>query len=270
VAVGGDKFALVLLDEGLNPAAGECAGDLARLLGRVRYDVVGALKRSPGIPFEDLDEAQAARAVELLSAAGARAAAVDAARLPPFPKTFTVHKAGVSPEGLSVQTDYLGTTRGLPWDRIAALSAATLSETAGPASAPKGPSIGLQLVKVTFAAATGIPTGLFPHQPRQPAPAPRRAAAYQVLAVAVFDEPVEIRFRADELNFEGLGERMTGSSAENFRRFAGDLVTSAVLAKVSSAARALAEEGCAPPAMAADDFARHNRWLRLLACEGLS
>jgi hypothetical protein len=269
VTVAGEKFALVLLDEGLDLAAGECAGELARLLGRVRYDVVGALKRSPGIPFEDLDGAQAARAVELLNAAGARAAAVSAARLPPFPKAFTVHRAGAGPEGLSVQTDYVGTVRVLPWDRIAALSAATLTETAGPAPAAKGPSVGLQLAKVTFTMTTGIPTGLFPQPPKQPG-AVRRAAAYQVLVAGVFDEPVEIRFRADELNFEGLGERMTGSSTQNFRLFAGDLVARAVQAKVSSAARALAGEGCAPPAMASDDFARHNRWLKCLACEGIS
>jgi len=264
------KFALVLLEEELAPSVGELAGGLARLLGRVRFDVLNAIKRNPHVPFEDLAEPQAAEAVKLLADAGARAAAVPAERLPAFPKVFTVHKAVPADAGLTVQTDYVGTLQELPWDQVAALSAATLAEGRAPApDEPRGPSVGGQLAKLALGVAIGIPV-IPSFGPRRPAPgpAPRAPEPYEVLALAPFGAAVEMRFRADMLDYACLGGRMTGNSGVNFRAFAGEVLRSAGSARVSPAARALAEGG-SPPPMGADQFARYNRWLKLLASEGL-
>jgi hypothetical protein len=265
------KFALVLLEEGAPLAAAEIYGELARLLGRVRYDVIGAFRRSPGIPFEDLDGGQAEAAVRMLADSGVRAAAVPAERLPPFPKIYTVHKAIPARGSLSVQTDYVGTMQELPWDQVAALSAATLPGGSAPAGSGGGPSVGTQIASaVAWSAAVGVPLLPSFHQMKRSAAGhpPRPPEPCEVLALAPFDAPVEMRFRANELNYEFLGERMTGSSGGNFRAFAGDLLRGAARARVSAAARALAEGG-SPPPLGADEFGRHNRWLKLLAVAGL-
>jgi len=267
----GNKFALVLLDEAAKVPA-EIYDELARLLGRVRYDVIGAFKRSPGLPFEDLDAGGAEAAARALAGCGVRAAAVPAGRLPAFPKVLTVHKAEL-PEGggLSVQTDYVGTMREMPWEEIAGLSAATITESSAPLGSA-GPSVGRQVAGAAARVAVGLTFGVpvISGRPRlaPKAPAPR-VEVYGVLAVSAFGVPLEIRFREDMLNYEFLGGRKTAKAAQNFRVLAGELLHKAPRARASSAFRALAETGAAAPAMDPHEFARHNRWLKLLAAEGL-
>jgi hypothetical protein len=267
----GNKFALVLLDESAAVPA-EVYGELARLLGRVRYDVIGAFKRNPGVPFEDLGAGDADSAARLLAGSGVRAAAVPAGRLPALPKVLTVHKADL-PEGggLSVQTDYVGTMREMPWGEIAGLSAATVSEHSAPLG-PGGPSVGRQVAGAAVRMAVGLTIGI-PGIPGRPKHAPKAAAprveVYGVLAVSAFSVPLEVRFREDTLSYEFLGGRMTAKAAQNFRVLAGELLHKAPRARASSAFRALAETGAAAPPMDHHEFARHNRWLKLLAVEGL-
>lgn len=261
-------FALVLLEEDIPPVANEVYGELAKTIGRVRYDVMAAFKRSPGIPLEDLSEPQAAAAVKLFTEAGIPAKAVGAESLPAPTRVFIVHRAGIGDEGFSVQTELVGTMRVLPWEEIAAVSAATLTESSGPAAAPKGPSIGTQLAGAAARMAVGLPTILSSRAPRQPAAAPR-TSAHETLAVSPLGGNFELRFRASELGYEFLGERMAGSAAQNFRLFAAALVPRCSRARISRAARELAAEGDAPPPMEADAFSLHNRWLRALARQGL-
>ncbi|HOX04924.1 MAG TPA: hypothetical protein PK280_00870 [Planctomycetota bacterium] len=261
-------FAMVLIDEAVPPLGNEIYGELARTLGRVRYDVMAAFKRSPGIPFEDLAEDQALAAVRLFTDAGIPAAAVDSAALPAPARVFVVHRVGLGGEGLSVQTELTGAMRVLPWDGLAAVAAATLTEGGGPGRGPGGPSVGALVAGAATTLATGIPIGFPGRTTRSPAPAPR-AAAHQVLAVSPRDADFELRFRAAELGYDFLGERMTSSSAQNFRLFADEVIGRAPAAKVAGAARELAARGAAPPAMEADVFSLHNRWLRTLAAQGL-
>jgi hypothetical protein len=268
MADGPGFFAMVLLEEAMPPVANEIYGVLSKTIGRVRYDVMAAFKRSPGIPFEDLSEPQAVAAVKLFTAAGIPAAAVQSVDLPAPARTFLVHRVGVGDEGFSVQTELVGTMRVLPWDGIAAVSAATLTESSGPAHTPKGPSIGSQLAGAAARMAVGLPKILPTRAPQQSAAAPR-AAAHQVLAVSPLDADFELRFRASELGYEFLGERMTSSAAHNFRLFAAALLPRCDRARISRAVRALAAEGTAPPPMEADAFSLHNRWLRVLAAQGL-
>ena len=261
-------FAMVLLDEAIPPMANEIYGELAKTIGRVRYDVIAAFKRTPGIPFEDLSEAGALAAVKLFTDAGIPAAAIGAQSLPAPARPFVVHRVAFGDDGLSVQTDLVGNMRLLPWDGIAAISAATLVESGSPSHSPKGPSIGAKLAGTAFRMAVGMPKILPSPPPKGPAPAPR-SVAHQTIAVAAFGADFEVRFLADELGYDFLGDRMTGSSAQNFRLFAAALVPKAGRARVSRAARELAAAGAAPPSMESDVFSLHNRWLRTLAAEGL-
>jgi hypothetical protein len=262
------KFALVLLDEAVPPLGNEIYGELARTIGRVRYDVVAAFKRSPGIPFEDLSEDLAGAAAALFSGAGIPARALGAERLPAPARSFVVHRAELGDGGLAVQIDLAGAMQVLPWERIAGISAATRSESGAPAAAPSGPSIGRMLAGTALTVATGLPIGLGGAPARRAGPAPR-AVAHETLAVSAFGADFEVRFRADELGYEFLGERMAGSSAQNFRLFAAALAPRCSRARVSRAAQELASAGAAPPAMEADAFSLHNRWLKLLAGEGI-
>lgn len=264
-------FAVVFLEELPPFAAGELAGELAGPLGRLPFDVTNAFKRSPQLPFEDLSAEQAAEAVRLLLARGLRCTAVPAEKLGPFPRIRWTHRAVAGEGGLGVQTDYVNQARCLPWANVAAVSAATLSESR---QQPEGrPSLASEITSAAAGAAIGFSLGLpgmgFPaRKSGTPAPAPR-VETYAVLAVAPFGADLEIRFRADQLNYSYLGSRMSDAAERNFRAFVRDVVGGAVRARVSPAACALAETGQPPPAMDPQAFRRYNRWLALLAREGL-
>jgi hypothetical protein len=267
-----DRFALVLLDTALPPTGGEVYGEIARLLGRVRYDVIGGFKRSPGVPFEDLDTDGAQAAVRALADAGVRAVAVPAAQLPALPRVLTVHNTALLNDGLSIQTDYAGTRQEVPWEQLAALSAATFTETVGGGGGTAGPSVGGQVAGAAMRAAAGLCVGLprFGARPmRKPKDPPPRIVSYQVLAVSLLGVPLEIRFRQDTLSYEFLGEFKTLHAAENLRILAGELMARAAHARKSEAFVVLVNAGQPAPRMAASEFLRHNRWLKLLATAGL-
>lgn len=266
------RFALVLLQEELPLPLPELAAELARMLGRVRFDVLNALKRTPQIPFDDLFQSQAAEAVRMLGTGGVRAAAVPVEKLPAMPRTAKIHKAVPGPAGLSIATDLVGTMREIPWSEVAALSAATLSESSG-SGADSGPSIGAQLTKQVvrgaMSVAVGLPGGVLPGHAKSKPTAQRGPDIYQVLAVSIFSDDLELRLRANQIDYVYLGARLSMDSASNFRLLAADLAAQATGARVSAAFRALVNAGAAPPPAEADAFARHNRWLKLLARESL-
>jgi len=271
MADGAGAYLLVLLDE--RPAAEprELAAALARVLGRVRYDVLSALKLNPHVPFADLSADAARAAAECLAAAGVRAAALPAERLPPAGRAFTVHRAAPGEEGLEVQTDLAGGGQVLAWDGTEAVSAATVTETSVPAGFDGGS------IRENIQAARALSLALGPGLglPRmasavEPDPSPAsKTSTYVVLCVMPAGADFEVRMRADQLNYEYLGPRLSNNSAENFRALAAEVVSRAASARVHGWARNLAETGASPPALDRHGLARLNQWLRLLAREGL-
>ncbi len=256
--------ALVILEEVLDKNPRELAGPLAKALGRVRYDVIGALKRNPYIPFKDLTFQAAEAGASCLAGVGVTAAIVDAGRLPPAPKVFTVHNARVEADGLAVQTDLVGRLRTVPWDGIEALSAATVSETSTAVGLDGG-----ALREEVRMAREAIHDGMGQLiQPEMPGPL-SRTDVYTVLCLLPRGADVEMRFRADQFNYDYLGERISTISSENFRIFAGDVLTRARGALVDPRARSLVETGEAPPVLDKKRLADYNLWLRLRAREGL-
>lgn len=263
-------FLLVLRDEELPVHPKDLAPKLAKLLRRVRYDVLNAMKLDPGIPFKDLSEQAAAEAVSVFEDAGARPAALPAEKLPADAKVFRVGKAVLEKEALSVQTDLAGSMRSLPWEGIAAVSAATISDISKPT--------GLSAVSVQdqIASAQALSNRLrggmmLPRARRgKGVPEPKtRTDTYAVLCLTARDADFEMRVRSDAFNYGYLAERLTTSSWENFRLLAGDILKRAPAARVGRWARDLAESGARPPVIDAHMLERRNRWLKLLALEGL-
>jgi hypothetical protein len=267
--VNSDLVLLVVLREELDFDPREVAKPLAKALRRVRYDVLNALKLNPWIPFTDLEPDTARAAAGCLAGAGIRAAVVKAERLPPEPRVFTIHNADALEGGLDVQTDLAGKMRTIPWDGIEAVSAATVSETSV-AHGFDGGAIQQQIRDAQIASAVMTHGMVRASAMRQPDFKPEsRTDVYQVLCVLPAGADVEIRFRADQFNYDYLEGRRKANSAENFRVLTGDVLARAQGALAHGWARGLAESGRLPPVVDRHRLARLNLWLRLRAREGL-
>jgi hypothetical protein len=260
-----------MLDEQLPVEPRQLAGTLAKALGIVRYDALNALKRNPYIPFEDLSAEAAGAGLRVLSQDGVRAAVVGAERLPARPRAFTVHNADALEDGLRVQTSLAGKMRTVTWEEVEVVSAATVSETSiahgldgGRArddvtAARYAAAASYGMVGVSRAARSGQDE----YKPQS------KSELYQVLCVMPATAEVEIRFRADQFNYDYLGERLTANSAENFRLLAADVLGRAGRALANGWARVFVETGALPPPIDKHHLARLNLWLRLRAREGL-
>jgi hypothetical protein len=261
--------ALVLLQEQLPLKPLALAPQLAGATGRLRLDVLGALKRNPYIPLEDLSEEEAAAAVECLRSAGARAVAVEAGRLPPPTRVFRVSNADALEDGLRVQTDLAGRLRTLPWDGLEVVAAATVSETSAPLGL-SGTSVREEVEEIRLAAAAGGHGTVPPHLVFADIPAPRpKTEVYPALCLMPRGADIEMRIRGDLFNYDYLGERLRATSEENFRLLVGDVIARSTGALVNRWAKRLADAGELPPTFEAHLLERYSRWLRLLAREGL-
>lgn len=258
---------LVILEEALPVGPRELAGPLAKTLRRVRYDVLGALKQNPYVLFTDLDKEAAAAGAQCLADAGVRAAAVSAGRLPPQAKVFTVHNADAEEDSLAVQTDLAGKMRRVPWNGIEVISAASCSETYTP-----GGITGCSVEdSIEAAQRAHLGAGFGGYQLRAPEiPRPQaKTDTYAVLCIMPRGADIEVRFRADQFNYDYLGERLVPDSEKNFRTLVADVLERAGGAVVNAWARELAEGGKAPPVLEKHRLAAYNRWLRLRARTGL-
>ncbi|MHC4914407.1 MAG: hypothetical protein ACYTGB_02865 [Planctomycetota bacterium] len=265
----GESFALVVLEEEFPVAARELAGPLAKAMKVVRYDALNALKLNPHIPFQDLDSGTASAAVECLAGAGVRAVAVDSRMLPGEPRIFTVHNADAVEGGLDIQTDLAGSMRMLEWEAIQVVSAATVSETTT-AHGFDGGAIQQQIHDARIVSASMTHGMVGASAMAQPDFKPEsRTDVYQVLCLMPREVEIEIRFRADQFNYDYLADRRKTNSAENFQLLAGDIISRVATALIHGPARALAESGTLPPPTDKHHLARMNRWLRLRAREGL-
>jgi len=267
-------FAVVLLEELAKPPH-EVAGELAKATGKLRYDVMAAFNRDPYVPLENLPGREAKAAVAVLADAGTRATALAMEKVPPPARIFNVHNADVEPDAFSVQTDIAGHMRQMPWNEIASVSVVTLSERVSTGSRAKGPSIAGGIARaagtLAFPGAAGLMGGGRARQRRmrrQSGPTTKEVET-AVLGLVPFSVPMELRIRANQFNYDYLGERLAQTSGENFRTLTGDVLARATSARVSEAARRFVEEGAAPAAMNGGRFGRLNRWLPLLAREGL-
>ena len=263
------RFAVVLLDEELAVPVRELAAPLAKAIRMVRYDALNALKLNRYIPFRDLEAGAASAAVECLAGLGVKAVAVDADLLPPESRVFTVHNADALEGGLDVQTDLAGRMRTLEWADIEVVSAATVNETST-AHGFDGGAIHQQIRDARMAAASMGHGMLGASAMVQPDFKPKsRTDVYQVLCVMPREVEIDVRFRADQFNYDYLADRRRTNSAENFQLLAGDVISRTEGALVHGPARGLAESGALPPTTNKQGLARMNRWLRLRAREGL-
>lgn len=262
-------FVLVMLDEELPKPLPEWARVLAKALGRVSYDVIAAINRNPYFPLEGLSREEAEEAVAVLAGRGIRAAAVPAGKLPPAVRFHYIRNADVEDQGLSVQIDLAGRKlRLLPWTEIEALAAATLNlPLDSPAPAAAGPSIGRMAAQVIMPGYGGIARAMRPPQP--PRERKPRWDRFMVLALLPAGAPMELRFRADQFNYDYLGARLAPTGAANFRTFVADVAGRATRARLSPAVRELVASGKAPPEADAGRFQACTRWLALLARAGL-
>lgn len=262
--------ALVLLRDELPLPAMELAPRLAKAIRRPRIDVIGALKRSPYIPLENLTGAEAASAVACLQDAGGEAAAVPADRLPAAPRVFRVSNADALDEGLRVQTDLAGKLRHLPWDNLEVVSAAVVSETSTPMGL-SARSVREEINEMRQASAAmthGLAPGMMANTDI-PAPTPT-TDVYPALCIMPAGADIEMRIRGDLFNYDYLGERLRHVSDENFRTMIGDILARANRALVDRPVRRFSEAGEALPSLEIRMLARRNRWLRLLAREKLA
>jgi len=131
-------FAVVVLVEGIELPARELAPPLARLRGRVRYDVAQALRANPLVPFADLAAPQAREAAGLLEGAGFRAMAVPSAELPPRPSLLDARTA--EPRESDLLLGLADRVLAVRYDQIAALGAASFGRWVE--AVDEGPSLG--------------------------------------------------------------------------------------------------------------------------------
>lgn len=267
---GAKPCALVLLRDELPLPATELAPRLAKAIRRTRIDVIGALKRNPYIPMEDLSEDEAAAAVDCLRSAGGEAAALFVGQLPAAARVFRVTSADATDDGLHVQTNLAGRMQVLPWADLEAISAAVVSET----SVPLGLSArsvrdeieemrqAARAMDGRFAPGTSADVDI-------PAPQPR-TETYPALCLMPAGADLEMRIRGDMFNYGYLGPRLRHVSDENFRLLIGDILARATRALVDRPVRRLSGSGESPPSLEIHMLARRNRWLRLLAREGLA
>ncbi len=253
--------ALVFLTEELPAHPRELGPLLAPVLGMVAYDVIAALKRSPVLPFEELDDETAAAVLKKLDDRQIAAAIVPSDRLPPDPQVFKVHNADVEGEGLNVQVDVVGKMRMIPWDGIELVSAATikteksLTRTHRPTGlaepAMNSPHMGLHFRRI--------------HMPRKH----KRVESAEVVAIWPRGMAGEIQFHSNAFNFDYLNERVSTSARENMRHFAADLSERIEGSVVGPGFDALVAKDQSPPEMGLKAFTRHNRWLMLREQESI-
>jgi hypothetical protein len=256
--------ALVILTEELPLQPRELGPALAGSLGMVAYDVIGAFKRSPVLPFEDLQDDRAAAALNILKDRGVPATVVASDRLPPSPQVYKVHNADVEEQGLNVQVDVIGQMRIIEWDRIDLLSAATFNteKSTTRTHRPTG------LAREVYTTGGGGHAGMRFRRIRMPR-THKRVEHSEVIALWPRGMPGEIHFQSNALNFDYLGERLGASQVGNMRNFAADIRERVEGALISPGFEALVAEDRSPPKMSPHIFAQYNRWLMLRAQEGI-
>jgi len=253
--------ALVLLTEELPVRPREMGPILAPVLGMVAYDVIAAFKRSPVLPFEELDDAVAAAAVKELDDRRIAAATVPSDRLPPDPQVFKVHNADVEEAGLNLQVDSLGKMRMVAWDGIELVNAATISveKTSTRTNRPTG-----WAGPATGSAHMGLRFGRI-HMPRKH----KHVESFEVIAIWPRGMAGEIQFHSNAFNFDYLADRVSIPALENMRSFATDIAERIGEAVVGPGFEDLVAEDRSPPERDVRAFTRHNRWLMLRAQEGI-
>jgi hypothetical protein len=259
----GGAWMLVVLDDALPVKLNEMAGPLARALRRVRYDVVAALKNSPYIPFIDLDRRTAEAGADYLTGAGIRAAAVSAGELPPPARIFTVHNLGLAQEGLKVQTDYAGKMSLLAWNGIEAFCLAVCS--AVQSTGGLGGSIDAEEEVMQMHLVFGAAAGIVPNWPVERAPTQSRTEVFALMTLMPRGAEVEIRVRADQMNYECLGGKLTRDSRANFHSLVTEIAGRVSGGRINLWASEFVRTGTLPAALPKARVDAYNRWFRLRA-----
>ena len=226
------QYRLVIFDAIDDPR--ELRELICKATGAHPTDAVQWLARTPGLWPWPLDEAAAKALLDGLYDFGVAAEARRVDQFPDLGVPRTIHRAACLDEGLRIEGLRGEPTHWVPWDRIELICAGRIGggEEGGGAPQPKWPSA---VVSGVRALALRKPRPLNLRASKTP-----REPVAEVLAVR--REPrVTFRFVENQMNYAYLGDRLRGSSVENFPLFLADLCDRSTDAYLTDSTRSLRE-----------------------------
>jgi hypothetical protein len=262
-------WSVFLLEEVLPLAAGKIGRLVQQAAGGVALDHAQRVKLHYGWVAQGLGEGQADALVALLGSSGLPALKKDEGRLVKLEKKFKVHRALLLEDALHLPVGLTTEFQSTPWQGISVVSLGNVvSRSVKGVAAPPGKSAaawGVGLLGATVL--TGIPLPLFHHPPQVKRQALEEVVEEAILIHLIFARPpfvVEIRPR--EFDYGYLGERLAGTSRENFVLLLEDLARLAAGAHWTRISRTFLETGKLAPDFKDDhDFLRFNQWITEVA-----
>ena len=221
---------------------------LASIPGGDRPSAKHLVRTLPGIIPRMFDRNGAAAIARDIRNLGLHAAALPATEVPDFSHSEKTHHLRAFDDSLEVMNMADEVTL-WPWDAVTVISVGVVPTTV---SARQRPSPALAQGTAHRRWNTGSTI------------APKsRAEAFVVLTV---DRPV-LTFASDEMNYEFLGSRMTGSSSANFRKLIKDLISHAPGAWVTPSTRAFVDRSPIRHCefRSHDDFRKYTEFQTLLS-----
>ncbi|HIE96518.1 MAG TPA: hypothetical protein EYG03_22005 [Planctomycetes bacterium] len=191
---------------------------LTSMPGMDRTSARKLLHSLPGIIPRPMSRNAAAVVANSIRRLGLNSAAIPSGEIPDLCHAEQTHHLRITDELLEV-VDIDGTQHSWPWQAVAVLSVGVVPSTA---PARHRPASTLSQGSSHRSWNDGVTL-----------PARSRAEAFLVLNA---DQPV-FTFASDEMNYECLGSRMTGSSKSNFRQLIKDLMARSATARVTPSTR---------------------------------
>jgi hypothetical protein len=202
----------------------------------------------PGIIPRPMSRHAAAVVANSIRRLGLNSAAIPAGEIPDLCHAEHTHHLRITDELLEV-IDIDGTQHSWPWQAVSVLSVGVVPSTA---PARHRPAATLSQGSSHRSWNDGVTL-----------PARSRAEAFLVLNA---DQPV-FTFASDEMNYECLGSRMTGSSKSNFRQLIKDLMARSATAWVTPSTRAFLDRSPVRhyEFRTRDEFRRYTEFQTLLS-----
>ncbi len=221
---------------------------LASMPGMDRTSAKKLVHSLPGIIPKLLPRNAAAAVANEIRRLGLNAAAIPSCEVPDLSHAEQTHHLRVSDDLLEA-INVSDAQQSWPWNAVSVLSVGVVPSNA-PAHHRQAPSLSQGSSHRSWNDGVTVP-------------ARNRAEAFVVLSV---DQPT-LTFASDEMNYECLGNRMTGSSSSNFRQLIKDLMTHSPAAWITPSTRAFIDRSPVRhyEFRTRDEFRRYTEFQTLLS-----
>jgi len=253
------SWSVFLLDESLPLPVAHLAKLVHSVSGGIIQDHMQRVKLHYGWVAQGLQEEQADNLVQRMEAEGLAARKKREDRLIRIERKTTIHHALLLDDGLHIPVG-LGTKMDVvPWSDLTLVSVGSVPWFRQHAVVEKRRK--LSVVKLTGSLITGIP--MSSHKTVKKTKYEKISEEGILLHLVFVVRGLILEIRPSEFRYDYLGERLSGTSAENFFTLLTDLEQyTAASAHWTDMSRAFLETGdLVPPFENEQDFRRFNAWI---------